>query len=350
MELSGEALKNLRERAKFRDIPIASRFMSRMAESLLAVVDDKSAFGRRLIAWPDTAGEDALALRAIAGFHALKLSGAAPELTPHYPPFETSDAELQEAVRSAIAGHDAFLTEYLDSPPQTNETGRSSMVLGAALHVANATGLPIETFEIGASAGLNLWFERYTYDFGNGLKWGSADAPLTVRSDWSGAPPPLQAPVQVTARHGCDRNPLDPKNPDHRLRLTSYVWPDQSERLDRVAKALAFAAAQPVAVEKADAADWVEQALLAPPQSGVARMIYHTVVWQYLPEPVKARITDAIQKAAATATAETPLAWFRFENDDKGEDGGLMELTHWPGGETRKLGRADFHGRWVEWA
>ena len=45
---------------------------------------------------------------------------------------------MQAALADAIAEHDAFLTAYLDNPPQTNETGRSSMILGAALTVARA--------------------------------------------------------------------------------------------------------------------------------------------------------------------------------------------------------------------
>jgi len=27
----------------------------------------------------------------------------------------------------------------------------------------------------------------------------------------------------------------------------------------------------------------------------------------------------------------------------------VVTLTDWPGGRERELGRADFHGRWVEW-
>lgn len=320
------------------------------AELCRAIPDamGESDFADRIRNWPGEAGPDALALRACGGLHALVLTGAAPYLAAFYPPAHLDRAGFRAALADAIAEHDAFLTAYLDNPPQTNETGRSSMLLGAALQVAQATGLPLATFEIGASAGLNLWFSRYGFDLGNGLQWGRAGAPLTIVTDWSGAAPPLDQPLHVLAQHGCDQNPLDPKDPDQRLRLLSYIWPDQPERLDRMRKALDFAAAQPVSVDKAEAADWVERHLSAVPTPGVARMLYHTIVWQYLPEATKARIATALDKAGAAATAQTPLAWFRFENDMAGE-GGLMQLTLWPGGETRVLGRADFHGRWVRW-
>jgi hypothetical protein len=320
------------------------------AELCRAIPDamGESDFARRIHDWPGAAGPDALALRACGGLHALVLTGAAPYLAAFYPPAPMNRAGLRAALGDAIAEHDAFLTAYLDNPPQTNEVGRSSMLLGAALHVARATGLPLETYEIGASAGLNLWFSRYGFDLGNGLDWGRADAPLRIASAWSGAAPPLDQALAVVAQKGCDQNPLDPKSPDQRLRLLSYIWPDQPERLIRMREALDFAAARPAVVEKAEAADWVERQLRALAAPGIARMLYHTIVWQYLPEASKARILAALAEAGAAATEQTPLAWFRFENDMAG-DGGLMELTLWPGGETRVLGRAAFHGHWVKW-
>lgn len=313
-----------------------------MGETRLAAV---------LRGWQGDAALDALALRACGGLHALVLTGAAPELAALYPPHETDAAALHAVLTATIAEHDGFLTDYLDKPPQTNETGRSAMILGAALIVAQATGLPLDVFEVGASAGLNLLFSHYDYDLGDGREWHAPDAPLTITSDWSGALPPLDQTLRVVARKGCDRNPLAPGNPDDRLRLLSYIWPDQAARLARMRAALDHAAHQTVSVDADDAAAWIERQVQEAPVPGTARMFYHTIVWQYLPDTVRDRITTALQQAGAAATADTPLAWFRFETDQGASgDGALMELTLWPGGETRVLGRADFHGRWVRWA
>ena len=349
MGMRGEVLENFRYHADQDFGKSASLIVSRIAQCLIDIVDEKSSFGRRLIGWGDSAGPDALALRAIAAFHALKLSGMAPDLTAHYPPNQTDDAALRRVIVSTLEVHDEFLAKYLDSPPQTNEVARSSMILGAALHVAAQTRLPISLLEIGASAGLNLWFSKFSYDFGNGLSWGSAQAPLTIKSNWQGNVPPLDAPLKIVDRKGCDQNPLFPSNQDDRSRILSYIWPDQLERMDRISRALEFAATQQRCVEKADAADWVECELVKPSNPATVRMLYHTVFWQYLPQETKVRITKAINSAGAVATEQTPLAWFRFETDDNHEDGGRMELTLWPEGNTRQLGRANFHGRWVRW-
>ena len=69
-----------------------------------------------------------------------------------------------EYCRDVLRRHDHYLADQLSSPPQTNEVARSGIVLGAMLHVAARTGLPLEIFEIGASAGLNLAFDEYVFD------------------------------------------------------------------------------------------------------------------------------------------------------------------------------------------
>lgn len=89
-------------------------------------------------------------------------------------------------IAKAIAAHDDFLAGFLDRPPQTNELGRSSVILGGALIAAAATGLPLETFEIGPSAGLNLHFDRYAHELGVG-SFGSLSATLRLSCDWRGA-------------------------------------------------------------------------------------------------------------------------------------------------------------------
>ena len=111
--------------------------------------------------------------------------------------------------------------------------------------------------------------------------------------------------------------------------------------------ALALAAPKPWRVEKADAADWAEARLAAPP-AGQAGVLFHTIVWQYLQEETQRRIRIAIERAAARATSEAPLAWLRMEAEGD-PDGAAVRLSIWPGGDDRRIARADFHGRWARW-
>jgi hypothetical protein len=55
-----------------------------------------------------------------------------------------------------------------------------------------------------------------------------------------------------------------------------------------------------------------------------------------------------IEAAGEAATTEAPLAWFGMENDGDVR-GAALTLGLWPSNLTFDLGRADFHGRWIEW-
>lgn len=324
---------------------LGSPFTALVCELAAERLDRASAFGRRVLDWPGDARADALALRAAGAFNALVRSGRAPALRAAYPPNATQAEALWQALLGAVAEHDAFLTGYLDSPPQTNEVRRCAVLLGGALVIAEESGLPLDLLEIGSSAGLNLGFERYRYELGS-AEWGGASAPVAIRSQWSGGAPPLAAPLAVTARRACDLNPLDPSRKADRERVLSYVWPDQIDRLRTTEAAFDAAAAAPWRVEREDAAAWVEARLSENPPPGRARVLMHTIMWQYLPEPTKQRITAAMLAAGAAAKAERPLYWLRMEADG---DSAAVTLGRWPGGVERELGRADYHGRWVKW-
>ena len=333
-----------RQAAYCRDL--GSPFNALLCETLRANLSAESRFGRRIHDWPGEPVEDALALRACGGLHALSRSGRCPALTAAYPPAATDQERVLGALGTALADHDCFLCDWLDSPPQTNEVSRSASILGGCLSVARSTGLPLEVYEIGSSAGLNLGFDRWHYDLGI-AEWGSGASGVRIVSRCEGTLP-LDAPLTVVHREGCDRNPLDPRSAADRERLLSYIWPGQAERSARIAAALQAAAEAGWRVERADAAEWVEDRVARPGTPGRTRVLMHTIVWQYLPADTRRRIETAIRAAGTAASAGSPVAWLRVEPDDVPGSAGVR-LTLWPGGETRLLGRADYHGRWHRW-
>lgn len=327
---------------------LGSPFTGLVCDLMADRLDEGAGFGRRILHWPGDPGSDALALRAAGALHGLARSGRAPALSAAYPPATPSDDDLWTAIQDALAAHDAALTAVLDSAPQTNEVKRCAALLGGLLVIAARTGLPIHLLEIGSSAGLNLGIDRYRYELG-AAAWDEGAGPVVIRSDWQGAGPPLDAPLSIASRRGCDIRPLDPASPADRARLLSYIWPDQADRLATTAAALDHAARAGWRVERADAADWMEARLAESPVPEHARVVMHSIVWQYLPGPVQARVARAIETAGDRATREAPLAWLRMEPDEGGEGAGLR-LATWPEGRDEALGRADFHGRWVAWA
>ncbi|MCR9125679.1 MAG: DUF2332 domain-containing protein [Rhodobacteraceae bacterium] len=286
-------------------------------------------------------GGHSLPLRIAGGLHALVLQGDA-GLAPVYPPNQSDDAELARAVVAAVRAHGAFLADWIARPPQTNDVRRSAPLIAAAHWIHARHPLPFVTSELGASAGLNLNWDRYAL-VAQGTRLGPDAAPLTLRPDWSGPIPPASPPV-VAARAGVDLTPLNPRSEGDALRLFAYLWPDQPERMDLTRAAMA-AADTPVA--QGDAIDWLAPQLDSAPE-GHLHLVYHTIAWQYFPAAARDRGTALIAAAGARATPHRPLAWLRLENDS-GPRGAALSLRLWPGDLHVALGRADFHGRWVDW-
>lgn len=332
-------------------IALGAPFTARVCRILGAQLDDGSAFGARLAAWPlDSLWPDLAPLRCCAALNTLVRRGRAPELARLYPPQASENVQaLWTAIARTIAAHDAQMTAFLDSPPQTNEVMRSAVLLGGFLALAAHTRMPLALHELGASAGLNLLFDRYAFDLGEGRRWGDPNSPVRIASAWSGAAPALDAPLAISTRAAVDLRPVDARSTDDRERMLAYIWPEQTDRLRRIEPALDMVAASGLAVERGDALDWLERAMARQPAPGVCRVVYHSVFAQYLPATLRERLRAAIRRRGEEATADAPLAWLAME---AGPDRMSCELrsTIWPGGERRKLADVDWHGRWAKWA
>ena len=214
------------------------------------------------------------------------------------------------------------------------------------IEVARRFGPKLELLEIGSSAGLNLLIDRYRIDLG-GTMIGPADSPVTIRPDWQGAAPE-PTPLDIVSVKGCDVAPMDATDPAVEARLAAYVWAEEPQRLMRVRKAIAMMRERGVDLVRADAADWVEAQLAEPQTAGVTRVLMHSVVWQYLPEPVAERIRAAMKAAGARATPDKPLAWVMME-PDRALGYQVIRVRHWPDGDAwRVVGTSHAHGRWIK--
>jgi hypothetical protein len=296
----------------------------------------------------------AMALRWASALHHLALRGGQP-WAGLWPPggsgLQASDAELDAAIHTAWREQQPTVQAALNRPPQTNEVNRSVALLPGLLWVAARTGLPVNLLEIGASAGLNLWCDRYRHDHGR-WQWGDPSAALTLHSDWHGSIPiEVIADLQVMRRAACDAHPVDLGDADEGLRLVSFIWPEQAERLARLNTARSEAArlmlASGVQVEAISGAGFLSRELAVLP-SGCATVVMHSVVWQYIPAAEQAAITATIEAAGIRASAAAPLAWLRFE--PRASDGHVeLRGRLWPGGADNLLARCHPHGARVDW-
>ena len=296
----------------------------------------------------------ALPLRFLGAVHRLALSGGAPRLAAHYPSCGgTSGAGLLDAFDATVRENSQAILPQLDADVQTNEVGRSAVLFEALGHIAELTGHPLALREIGASAGLNLAMPWFRYSDGDHVG-GDPSGVVEIADRWRGDMRPRFRSFAIASRSGCDRAPVDATTEAGLLRLLGFIWPDQLERLERTRRAVATLRAHPVSVHAANAADWLDSQLTdtAVGDPPVTTVVYHSIVWQYVAHDDRARITAALERRGALATRERPLAWVRFEPEDRLLLHARTTLRLWDGvantGAPQALARSGFHGEWVE--
>lgn len=200
--------------------------------------------------------------------------------TPDDPDYATLRPVLLEdwaAVRETV----------LTRSTQTNEVGRSATLLPV---LAGLEG-PLALVEVGASAGLCLhpdrWSYRYVDEEGSEIarvdpSTGPAEVLLdcTVRGE---APIPSALP-EVVHRGGVDLNPLDLSTGDTAAWLETLVWPEHEDRRDRLAAACRVVAAEPVDVVRGDLLTGLDEAIAraraAAPEATL--VVFHSAVIAYL--------------------------------------------------------------------
>jgi len=233
---------------------------------------------------------------------------------------------------------------------QTNEVRRCCYLLPAIMLAGQlAHPRPLALIEAGASAGLNLGLDRYSYDYGTGQVVGDRESPLILRCSLRGQiRPPLALPVPAIAwRAGIDLNPLDITNPDDAAWLRALVWADHRERALLLDDALRSAASRPaVPLHAGDAATQLPILVgAAPPDAAVC--VFHTAFLAHFPRLDRDRFEHLL---AVVSTGRT-VYWVQAEpRHDPAEP--RLRLTVCEDGRVREewpLGRYQPHGAWLEW-
>jgi hypothetical protein len=268
-------------------------------------------------------------LRLFGGVHYLELSGVVQYPWPKL-------RGVLEANRDWLA---RFVAEH---PVQTNEVQRCWGLLPGFLTVADER--PLDLVELGPSAGLNLFWDRYRYLYGR-HSWGRADAPLELSGEAEGGPPPelLQVEPAVRRRVGIDRRPVDITT-DHGARLLeAFVWADQADRLERVREAVEIARADPPRLMEGDFVE-VLPALLAERDLDALTVVVHSASIMYLSEEDRAGVRETLEEDGRRGS----LAWVSYEYAEAGPLSFALDVQRWPG-SSQRLARLDGHGNELEW-
>lgn len=307
---------------------------------------------RTLVEDPDDPVRSALALRYVAAVQrvALRLGDS-----PLHSLYETlggtrDPGEAAETFHPFALAHLDEVRDGLPATVQTNETGRAAVLTAGIARAVERTGVSaVRLLDVGASAGLNLWLDRFRVangiDGANGA-WGPADSPLVLQDFWDAPPPQPLAAYTIAERSGCDLNPLDLADPATAPLLRSFVWPEDTGRAARLRAALTVA--EPVAIARADALSWLRDQL-AEVRPGVLTVVMHSVTLIYFSDEDAAEFASVVEEAGSRAAADAPLARVSFEVSLPEPTMMDLTVTSWPGGEAEVCSRANPHGRFARW-
>ncbi|HKG50452.1 MAG TPA: DUF2332 domain-containing protein [Actinomycetales bacterium] len=169
---------------------------------------------------------------------------------------------------------------------QTNEAGRCAVLLPVLAGLPQ----PLALLEVGASAGLCLYPDRYAYRYGRDVL-GSGSPLLDCAA--SGLPTPACLP-EVVWRGGLDLNPLDVTDPRDLAWLEALIWPEHSHRRARLRAAAAVAAADPPLLVAGDLVDDLPE-LAARAPAGATLVVFHSSVLYQVTPSKRAQFAEVVR-------------------------------------------------------
>ncbi len=280
--------------------------------------------------------------------HCLLLGGVRHPLRDFYPSL-AGDAALPPedsgpALLDFCRAHPAELRDLIRTRlVQTNVVKR---VFGLRMALATLPPEPVHLVEVGSSAGVHLYADRYRYEIG-GRVYGRSDATVSVSTEWrgQGPPPDLDAVPPIASRVGIDLNPVDITDAAERLWLRALVWPEDGHKADLLAAALDGVAKDPPPLLAGDAAE-VCRSLSLP--RGEPRVVFHSAVRMHVPQKHRAAFDAAIDALGS----EGPL-YHVWQEPPTAPHTGFRPapldaiMCHGPDGRPTPVVRAEGH---LEWA
>ena len=195
-----------------------------------------------------------------------------------------------------LANWPAVSTEMRVRGTQTNEPRRCAVLLPVLAQIEG----PIALLEVGASAGLCLYPDRYSYSY-DGQRLDPADGPSTVLLECAttGNPPIPTALPEIVWRAGIDLNPLDLTDHDDVNWLETLIWPEQHERLARIHAAIEIVRADPPRIIRGDAIDDLPPLVAVAPPDATLVIVSSAAIVYLMPEP-RERFIEYVRSLDAT--------------------------------------------------
>lgn len=223
---------------------------------------------------------------------------------------------------------------------QTNEVSRCSSLMPAFGVVALDAGRDLALIDVGASAGLNLLWDRFDYRYSDGSSFGSGRSPVRIDCECRGTMPQIPAHFpKVAYRVGIDLSPVDLGQDEAYRWLQALIWPEHADRMARLAAARSVWLQQPPRVEAGDALVLLPEIIEKAPKSA-ALCIVHSHTLNQFSERARAAFARLLQSVSKAR----PVYEVSAEHD-------RLTLFRYAAREGTLLLSAarSAHGRWVDW-
>ncbi|CAM5308020.1 DUF2332 domain-containing protein [Streptomyces abikoensis] len=233
---------------------------------------------------------------------------------------------------------------------QTNEVGRCAVLLPAfaALQQRLDDDRLIRIVDVGASAGLNLLWDRYTYDYGGHRIGLPASDPETVLScEIKGGTPPLSLDVARFVRPvGIELSPVDITDPEATEWLVSLTWPEQTTRMRTLDRALAQAVRTPPTILAGRAEDHLADVVTETPLDRHLVLVFSWSIYQIFGSPGgRERLVGIL----AELSRHRPL--HEVSIGHFGHTTPRVIMASHDGGVSRSdvVAHCDVYGTWLHW-
>lgn len=280
--------------------------------------------------------------------HFLLLQGAEHPLAAFYPTMTKMpriDVDPYPAFRAFCFEHAEEIQHLLQTRRvQTNEVGRCSVLLPAFGIVAD--GRPLTLVEIGASAGLNLLWDRYGYDYGIGRNCGDPGSPVQLSCALRGnrQPPIPEIFPKVAARLGIDLQPIDVHDSTAIDWLRALIWPEHTARVELLQCAVEVARHASPEILAGDALDLLPSIMTSVREETVL-CIFHSFTLNQFSSEERKQLAGLLDEYGIKRDLHCiSIADFTLEYPQ------LTLLSYQDGVKTeRLLANCSSHGLWLEW-
>ncbi|MBM7097601.1 DUF2332 domain-containing protein [Bacillus sp. H-16] len=224
---------------------------------------------------------------------------------------------------------------------QTNEIRRCAYLYPVFCSIFQQTAKPLSLIEIGTSAGLQLHWDRYSYEYGDGYTYGMADSSVRIRSECKGKPVLLPESPPVASRVGVDLYVNDVRKEEDRMWLKALIWPEHEERRVMFEEAARLMKKDPVQLIEGDGVSLLPE-LAEKAGRDSTLVVFHTHVANQIPVNVKEQLEKNIHLIGG---------WRDIFHVYNNMWDGLLHVDSIIDGIEKKntIGRTEGHGQWFEW-